>query len=784
MKDHLKSLAVFLNDNLKENNDELQKETIKCLTIIIESSGEDSSFGELIPIIITAMDKLFKKENFDEAVVYQVFETIMGQIEINSKSIDPYLIDIVKYLLSESVLMNQNLPVCFKEAALEIFTVISDFRRPVLTKHLELLKNLVQVLFSLAQDKTKDSVRDSEETLQDITMFAIESLAKDLPKKKFYPMIKAKLDELCQSTEAKHHEAMFYVYGAIAEGHSDNLRKILPTLMTNIFPIGLTHENSDVRYAAMKACCYFSEFVQPEILDYHEKVVPALLNNITEKNKEEVVEHTIFALDLFIENMDENDMAKHLPILVPQFINITNSQSATYKMRYCAIDALGSAIVSGKNKILPYFEQIYTCLTSIFNLSNDDTLQGLKSSAILALGKLANFCCKDNRQLFNEKFSNILQHCINTPIEEGDYNWIEGVYTFYYNCAALLEEEFSPVIPSIIEPIFLMAGSHKGVTALKDEGEIDLQSEDDDEYLGDSPIANMSLNFVHAKSAAIRCLGEFAKSLPVSFHQYFQRVTTIIDENYVHAHENVRHQSMLGLYHLMIGYCRAGFGGKMPEIVPGMANKLNLSQEALEFIDMEFYLKFTYQIGDEESKENVAIYLELLHDAVEAVGPALLFNRLEDIASLLEQVFNFEIKCFIKGDEEGDQDDEEADTKIFSDSLGCIYEISKVLKNECKDFIVALMPSVKQTLEKGDVFEHEEMFGIFSDVFRECPNLLPVIREQFTQLIFASVDIMDEAVSRNAAFCLGEMFEINPEAMLPTLAPCLMYLQSLDKEAH
>lgn len=589
-------------------------------------------------------------------------------------------------------------------------------------------------------------------------MFAFEQLAKDLPKKKFFPLIKAKLDELCVSSDPKDHEAMFYVWGAVAEGFSDNIRKILPSLMTDIFPYGISNNNSDVRFAAMKACCHFSEFVQPEILDYHDKVVPSLIGNLSATNKEEVIEHSIFSLDIFIENMEENDIEKHLPTLVPSFLNICRAgeNEATYKMRYLAIDAIGSCIVSGKDKITPYFDTIYDVLMSAFQIT-DPNYSGLKASAILALGKLANFCCKDNLDLFKLKFSVILEHCINTPVENGDYSWVEGVNTFYYNCANILGEQFAEVFPKILEGIFEMASSNKGVTATKEEGEIDLESDAEDDEL-DSPIANMSLTFIHAKSSALRCLGEFAQSCPLSFSGYFKRLEDLVDETYAHVHENVRHQSILALQHLMIGKVKQQFGGKLPEkSAPGFANAWVLNQEVQEFLDTEFFVKYNFCISNEESKENAAIYLELFGDIVDLFGPVLLKDKMDQIEDLLSAVLNFEIKCFIKGDE--DLDDEESDTKIFSDIMTILSNISKVLHNDCNDFMIKIFPSVENCVKKGDLFEHEELFGVMSDIFETSPLLIPSLRDQVTQLVFGSIELMDEAVSRNAAFMIGAMFE-------------------------
>jgi len=132
-----------LNENLKEDNVELQVETIKCLAIIIENSAEDEemakTFSELIPIVITAVDVLISREHFEEAVVYQVLETLASQIELENKAIDKYLPDVIRYFIGPKFLLNKNLPVAFKESGLEILTVVSDYKRPIYTKNMPLM---------------------------------------------------------------------------------------------------------------------------------------------------------------------------------------------------------------------------------------------------------------------------------------------------------------------------------------------------------------------------------------------------------------------------------------------------------------------------------------------------------------------------------------------------------------------------------------------------------------------------------------------------------------------
>lgn len=176
---------------MKEDSLELQKETIKCLSIIIESSVEDEelqkTFSELVPIVITAIDALIGNNCFEEDVIYQVLETICSQIEIENRSIDRYIPDIVKYIIGDRYLLNKNLPISMKESGLEILTIISDYRRPIYTKNIQLLTQVLQTMFVLGMDKTVDETKDTQETLSECVMFAFQSFSRDLPKKKFWP---------------------------------------------------------------------------------------------------------------------------------------------------------------------------------------------------------------------------------------------------------------------------------------------------------------------------------------------------------------------------------------------------------------------------------------------------------------------------------------------------------------------------------------------------------------------------------------------------------------------
>jgi len=132
----------------------------------------------------------------------------------------------------------------------------------------------------------------------------------------------------------------------------------------------------------------------------------------------------------------------------------------------------------------------------------------------------------------------------------------------------------------------------------------------------------------------------------------------------------------------------------------------------------------------------------------------------------------------------GDEEDSENHPKLFSELLILMVEISNILGPDSNEFICSLIPDLEKALSKGDLYEYEEIMGHFCDIIENNPSILNHLADKLTQLVFNSKNMRDEAVSRNAAFCTGIMFEQNPQVMLPHLNSCLNYLQALQAEAH
>lgn len=154
----------------------------------------------------------------------------------------------------------------------------------------------------------------------------------------------------------------FLILGSMSEGCSDRVRRHLPNPIMNVLiPKGLVHEAPQVRGAAIAALCYFSEFLMPDIIDYHNNIVPTLMKYLNDLSHK-VAEKALMALDVYIESLEAEQSNQYLPVIVPRLLEIIASDKSTIRMKSTSLGALGSLVVSSEDKFQPYLDAV--CLVS------------------------------------------------------------------------------------------------------------------------------------------------------------------------------------------------------------------------------------------------------------------------------------------------------------------------------------------------------------------------------------------------------------------------------------
>ena len=110
-----------------------------------------------------------------------------------------------------------------------------------------------------------------------------------------------------------------------------------------------------VREATAETVGKFSEYVVPDFLDMHEKVVPCLLSVLKEltHSNDLTIQKALFALHEFCNNLHE-DVKLYLNDLIVILLEYISSPHFSRDVKYWALMALGSVESSAMKLITPY----------------------------------------------------------------------------------------------------------------------------------------------------------------------------------------------------------------------------------------------------------------------------------------------------------------------------------------------------------------------------------------------------------------------------------------------
>jgi len=249
--------------------------------------------------------------------------------ESKSKFLNSELLKIVTYIFSDSIIFNKSLPLPLKEAGLDFITTLAYHHRTVLTADIKILNQILVCLVNMtSQPFEKEPLEQDTETLQDISLWLLETLTLRLPKKYVYKPIIKEVEKLIRSNDENLMNSGFLILSGISEGCSHLLKNDLEELiLKDLIPLGLSQSSAKVRGAAITTLGYLAEFLVPEIVDFHEMIIPILLKGFTEEDIK-VAEKSVFSMDIFCENM-EREIIPYLNIIMPSLAGLIVSPKAS-----------------------------------------------------------------------------------------------------------------------------------------------------------------------------------------------------------------------------------------------------------------------------------------------------------------------------------------------------------------------------------------------------------------------------------------------------------------------
>lgn len=540
---HYPTFFQMLGNSMQPDQPEsLRIQACKTAGAIVSTFTEDDdniqTYGELLPHIIETIRVLLDSHSHETSSVFEAVENMieacsnmfenavvpMTQIYTQIVLHEPYLWELRQYAL-------HTLEVCVK-------------LKPVWFVKNNLVTTFIDVGFQLGCEADPEFVDEWDLTPNRAANAFHDVLARFLNPKHTYQHFLLRIRELASSQNPLHRREAVTTLSAIADGCSESIRDEIQ----DFIPYLVQCFNDPEEIVQRGACVLlgnFSQYLKPEILDYHHTLLPCIINAIV-NGSERVKESACYSLICYLQDLEEgaihDQVEPLLKILVETLTTTTNID-----LQEMAITAIGAVSVSSREHFLPFFENVIHLFKDILSITDEDRLV-LRSRAIDAIGEISTVVGK-------EKFAPYFQYFMERGLEnftlprlipsknqeEKLSNDIrESTFSFFSTVATTMGEGFSPFMDQTMNLIMETVQSNQnetgdslqeqllGILSDEEEGEAEeLQGIDsnDPEYIN-KLIENMNyssgLTEIDEKVSAIHCLGSIAAAIGAPFMAYIE----------------------------------------------------------------------------------------------------------------------------------------------------------------------------------------------------------------------------------------------------------------------
>jgi len=415
-------------------------------------------------------------------------------------------------------------------------------------------------------------------------------------------------------------------------------------------------------------------------------------------------------------------------------------------------------------------------------LDSKDVL--LRAKSTIGIGRLAFIVGKEKYAPYLEKIS----QKILTDLQKWElFEMAEAAYNYFGEIARMLGKEFAPMIPMLIPLALKSCMSEEGIKkefAEKEQKDfsLDSDSEEDPDLKG----ITVGTAFLDEKNAALHCLGMCAIACPKEFLPHMPTCIQMLESIWNYFNENVRYQ-VVQTYQQFVESLNLAFYGteSHPKPTMGIPSTVKMAPDAYKFWYETVLPRYLHILETEEEREVVAKVLESLSDLAAVIGPACIEDSLDRIIKDCLMLIERKAPCQNQ-DEEDEEPENEDDEDVDHDELltGNLFEFVQDVAKVCGDPLVpkykpiltALMKYLKPSRPEGDWMMS---IGTFAELLKYLPSIIPEYAPKLLPLCYKYCTSGDDDISRNSAYCIGIICELNKTVALPNLHSMLSALKNV-----
>lgn len=292
---------------------------------------------------------------------------------------------------------------------------------------------------------TGDQDEDDESTPCIFAANILEGVVSAYPSKQVYAAATPFLSQYMESPDPLMRKAGFIGMTMLVEPCSDQMRAGLKQFVDYTIA-NFNNPSSEVKVAALATMAQFSEHLRPEILDYHNQVIPAIFALLSGSDPE-FQSKACVVFESFAAGMGQ-EIVQYAPQIIDCLLRIISS--GTPDLKESALSALSAMLEecdTGDN-VAPYLAPIMDAVKPLCYITKDEEII-VRGRALECIGVIAVMVGRDRFAPFiPEMTKNALD---GLAIDSAfSFELHELTLRFFENIAQIVGKEFAAFLPQIM----------------------------------------------------------------------------------------------------------------------------------------------------------------------------------------------------------------------------------------------------------------------------------------------------------------------------------------------
>lgn len=777
LKPHLAMMQNIFMMGLQDPSESVRTEALKALGVLVlylETEEEIMNFRTVIPPMVAAVRQAVYSGNDEAASV--AFEAFDELAESEAQVLVQH-IPIIIQLMAE-VMVTPTIDINIREKASMFVVQIVEAKAGKLVKH-NLVDPLLDCCFRLSVEPFADSFEVGEMTPQKLAVEILDSLAHNTPKQVIFQRSMQHASSLLQPNQNENNmKGGLVVVAVLAEGLSEFFKEGLKQLV-EVTCACTKHSSSTVRSAAAVAITQFADYLQPEILSFHEMILPCVFSMLLNPNETlSVKKRVVVAIEVFCENLGD-DLLPYVQRLMEMLVRLM--QQGDLVIQECCINAIKSVAKAAKEKFEPYFLDTIKMMAQLMS-QKEDTMLTLRAKATECVGGIALAVGK-------AKFGPFLPDFFKLAIEGCSMECFalrEAAYAFFSSLALLLDVEFAQFLPTVMPLLLATCASDDGVVINQEDtdafgNKIDEEEiSDSEEDEGDDEEGKRRLKFsirsgaLDEKIAAVDTISTIVNVVGEPLLPYLDKTVDLLSELSEYPHYVVRKvvmQAYEEIFGLLCTYFpnpeewTAGNGTEMhPRTGPTVDKMIPV---------------IVSRMKDEEEKEVAAAACEALCEACKRFGLAAIQENIDDVYEATMELLLEKSPCQ-QAYEDDDPENAEHDEVLIDSVTDVVGALAQVVGDTFEPIFRQMFPNlIKFCQPHRPASDRSMAIGCIAEVSEVIgPRLADYLTDVFS-VVLAGLKDPNVAVRRNSAFCLGSIVMTKIPVVKQAYGQCLTGLQGL-----